>query len=79
MSNVIAIADAYAAVLPRWGFAVSKWVPVPKPSAELELDQPEEYTDSEGNVITHYKTRFGARYARVVEPSGFVLWVQEVT
>lgn len=57
---------------------MSKWVTVPKPLAELEPDNPPEQITPEGNRITHFKTRFGVRYARVVEPSGFVLWLQEV-
>ena len=58
---------------------MSKWVAVPKPSAELEPDLPVEGTDVEGNVVTHFKTKNGVRFARVVDPSGFVLWLQEVT
>lgn len=57
---------------------MTKWVPVPKPVAELELDEPPEAIDVEGHVVTHYKTKFGVRFARVVDPSGFVLWLQEV-
>jgi len=72
------IADAYRDLISSWGFDVSKWVPVPKPVAELELDDPPEQKDSDGREITHFKTRFGVRFARVVEPSGFVLWLQEV-
>jgi hypothetical protein len=55
-----------------------KWVPVPKPVAELFADEPAGHTDAEGNVVTHFKTKFGVRFARVVEPSGFVLWLQEM-
>lgn len=55
-----------------------KWIAVPKPQAELEPDKPDEFTDADGNVVTHLKTKFGVRYARVVEPTGFVLWLQEV-
>ena len=31
-----------------------------------------------GNTIHYYRTRNGVRFARVVEPSGFILWLQEV-
>jgi len=31
-----------------------------------------------GNTIHYYHTRNGVRFARLVEPSGFVLWLQEV-
>jgi hypothetical protein len=76
--QVITIRDAYFNHQVVKELPMSKWVPVPKPAAELELDEPAEHTDAEGNVITHYKTKFGKRYARVVEPTGFVLWLQEV-
>jgi hypothetical protein len=56
----------------------TKWVTVPKPVADLEPDEPSEHTDEQGNTLTHFKTRFGVRYARLVETSGFVLWLQEV-
>ncbi len=57
---------------------MSKWVAVPQPSAELEQEQPGEETSVEGNKITYFRTRFGVRFARVVEPTGFVLWLQEM-
>jgi len=57
---------------------MSKWIAVPKPIAELEPHELAETSDDEGNVITHFKTKFGVHFARVVEPSGFVLWLQEV-
>ncbi len=78
MSATYTVVHAYELPMRRWGVPVSKWVAVPKPGAELEPDKPDETIDVEGNVITHFKTRFGVRYARVVEPSGFVLWLQEV-
>ena len=56
----------------------TKWVTVAKPVAELELDEPAEHTDAEGNTVTHFKTKYGVRFARLVEPSGFILWLQEV-
>ncbi len=57
----------------------ARWVPVPKPVAELELDDRAELINEDGRVVTYYRTKFGVRFARVVEPSGFVLWLQEVT
>jgi hypothetical protein len=74
----LGISYAYERLLSRLGFDMSKWVTVTKPAAELELDKRGEFTDADGNVITHFKTRFGVRFARLVEPSGFVLWLQEV-
>jgi hypothetical protein len=78
MNGVDTITEAYASSLLLRRLGMTKWVAVPKPVAELELDLPAEHTDTEGNVVTHFKTKFGVRYARVVEPSGFVLWLQEV-
>lgn len=78
MSEVYTVQMLYRHVMREWGCPLPKWIAVPKPQAELEPDKPDEATDSEGNVITHFKTRFGVRYARVVEATGFVLWLQEV-
>jgi hypothetical protein len=32
----------------------------------------------EGDEIHYFRTKFGVRFARVVEPTGFVLWLEEV-
>lgn len=78
MREVYTVQRLYRKVMRGWGLPMPKWIAVPKPIAELERDEPAETTDVEGNVITHFKTKFGVRFARVVEPSGFVLWLQEV-
>ena len=78
MTNVYTVLHVYELPMRRWRLPMSKWIAVPKPVAELEPDKPDEEKDVEGNTITHFKTKFGVRYARVVEPSGFVLWLQEV-
>lgn len=75
---LVTVLQVYQWDWPRWGFDVSKWVTTAKPSAELELDPEPERKDEEGNVVTYFRTRFGVRYARVVEPTGFVMWLQEV-
>jgi hypothetical protein len=78
VSAVYTVLHVYELHMVRWRMPVSKWIAVPKPAAELEPDLPEEETDVEGNTITHFKTKNGVRFARVVKPSGFVLWLQEV-
>jgi hypothetical protein len=78
VSAIYTVMNVYEIPLRRWRLPMPKWVAVPKPAAELEPDKPDETTDVEGNVVTHFKTKNGVRFARVVEPSGFVLWLQEV-
>jgi hypothetical protein len=78
VSAVYTVLHVYKLPMRRWRCPVPKWIAVPKPVAELEPDLPEEEKDVDGNVITHFKSKFGVRFARVVEPSGFVLWLQEV-
>lgn len=57
---------------------MSKWVTATQPAAEL-TPQGEQITDSTtGNKVQHFVTKNGVRFAQVVEPSGFVLWLQEV-
>ncbi len=57
---------------------MSKWVATSKPSAEMEPVDPEPVTESDGSTRQIFQTRFGKRFARIVEPGGFVLWLQEV-
>jgi hypothetical protein len=78
VSGIYTVLHVYEVPMLRWRLPMAKWIAVPKPVAELELDKPDESTDAEGNVVTHFKTKFGVRFARVVEPTGFVLWLQEV-
>jgi hypothetical protein len=78
LSAIFTVLHVYEVSMGRWGFKPMAWVAVPKPAAELEPDKPDEATDDQGNVVTHWKTKNGVRFARVVEPSGFVLWLQEV-
>ncbi len=53
-----------------------------EPGADEQLDM---LTDdgtgivlANGVTLHYYHTRNGVRFARLVEPSGFVLWLQEV-
>lgn len=32
----------------------------------------------DGSAVYVFSTRFGARFAKVIEPTGFILWLQEV-
>ncbi len=53
-----------------------------EPGADEQLDRLTSdatgIVTAEGREIHYYHTRNGVRFARVVEPSGFVLWLQEV-
>jgi hypothetical protein len=57
---------------------MTRWVASPKPKAELlpETLEPEKQPD--GTEVQIFSTAFGVRFARVVEPSGFVLWRKEI-
>jgi hypothetical protein len=54
------------------------WVTTAQPSAPLEVEPPGEQDGEDGNKVTIFKTAFGKRFARVVEPTGFIYWLQEV-
>ncbi len=56
-----------------------KWVASPKPTAVLEPVDPDPVTLEDGSTRQIFQTRFGKRFARIVEPSGFVLWLAEVS
>lgn len=53
------------------------WVTTNQPTAELVAEPDGPVTRDDGTVITIFKTRFDKRYAKLVEPSGFILWLQE--
>ncbi len=57
---------------------MAKWVAAPKPTAMLEPVDPEPVNLEDGSTRQIFQTRFGKRFARIVEPSGFVLWLAEV-
>jgi hypothetical protein len=57
---------------------VSKWVTSAQPAAELTPQGEEILDESTGNKVQHFVTKNGVRFARVVEPTGFILWLQEV-
>lgn len=56
-----------------------RWVTTPKPSAELQQESEEPERRDDGALITYFRTKYGVRFAQVVEPTGFVLWLKEVT
>lgn len=58
---------------------MSKWVPVPKPAAQLTPVDPTPVKEPDGKVSQVFITATGKRFVEVVEPNGFVLWLQEVT
>lgn len=53
------------------------WFPEVPGGGKLTADGSGVVMDDEHQVHI-FRTRFGARFARVVEPSGFVLWLKEV-
>jgi hypothetical protein len=59
--------------------AVSKWVPVPKPQAQLTPVEPAPVLEQDGRTSQVFITANGKRFAELVEPTGFVLWLMEVT
>jgi hypothetical protein len=58
---------------------VSRWIPVPPPSAPLEPVDREDVTEGDGRVTRLFATKNGVRFVRITEESGFVYWLQEVT
>jgi hypothetical protein len=57
---------------------VAKWVPVPKPAAQLTAVDPAPVLEPDGRTSQVFITVNGKRFAEVVEPTGFVLWLMEV-
>lgn len=57
---------------------MTHWIAVPKPKAELTAEKPEPEISEDGAKIYFWRTKYGVRYSEIVEPSGFVLWLQEV-
>lgn len=58
--------------------SLAKWVPVPKPAAPLTPVDPKPVLEPDGRYSQVFITVNGKRFVEVVEPSGFVLWLQEV-
>jgi hypothetical protein len=56
-----------------------KWVPTTKPSAPLTAVEPEPTLEDDGRMTQLFQTVNGKRFIEVVYPTGFVLWLQEVT
>lgn len=54
-----------------------RWVTTPKPSAELTAEPGATETREDGVQVFYYHTANGVRFAEVVEPTGFVLWLQQ--
>jgi len=53
------------------------WTVTTQPAAALTIQGREEQATPHGDTVTIFTTAHGARFARVVEPSGFVYWLQE--
>ena len=56
-----------------------RWVPVTKPAAQLTAVDPEPVLENDGRTSQVFITATGKRFAEIVEPTGFVLWLQEVS
>lgn len=54
-----------------------RWVTVSKPSAELTAEPDATEHRADGAQVFYYHTANGVRFAEVVEPTGFVLWLQQ--
>jgi len=57
---------------------MSRWVTTAQPSAELTAEP--EFTEKadDGSTIYYWHTKNGVRFAQRVEPTGFILWLQEI-
>ncbi len=55
-----------------------KWVPVPKPDAELTLVQTDVGSPVAGQTTRLYVTANGVRFARIEDTLGVVNWWQAV-
>ncbi len=58
---------------------MSRWVPVAKPFATLTPVDPVPVLEPDNRTSQVFVTANGKRFAEVVEPSGFVIWLQEVS
>lgn len=57
---------------------MSRWIPVPPPDAPLEPVDRAEVPEDNGDITRVFRTTRGVRFVKIVEPSGFVYWMQEV-
>lgn len=54
------------------------WVTTAQPSAALTPTPEGEQDTPHGDKVTIFATVTGKRFARVVEPTGFIYWLQEI-
>ncbi len=57
---------------------MARWTTVAQPSAELTVERGPVRDEADKTTVTYYATAKGKRFAKVVEDSGFVFWMQEV-
>ena len=57
---------------------MSRWVPVPVPTAPLEPVDREEVAEDDGRLTRVFQSKNGVRFVRISEISGFTYWLQEV-
>jgi len=56
-----------------------RWIAEPKPAADLIAIDLEPVERGDGGTVQLYRTGNGIVHARVVEPSGLVIWLQKVS
>lgn len=57
---------------------MSRWIPVPPPTAQLEPIDREDVHEPDGRETRLFQTLRGVRFVRIAEESGYVYWLQEV-
>jgi hypothetical protein len=56
----------------------TKWIATPQPAAQLFPEPGLPVKDDADRVWHFFRTTFGVRFARVVEPNGLVIWRKEI-
>ena len=57
---------------------MTRWVTSPKPKADLTPAPQTPGVDQNGTRYEYFTTKFGVRFVRITEPSGFTYWRKEV-
>ena len=56
---------------------MARWVTTAQPSAALTPEPAATETLADGTKVFYYHTANGVRFAERVEPTGFVIWLQQ--
>lgn len=57
---------------------MTRWVTSPKPKADLTPQGPPYKDFTDGLLYEYFTTKYGVRFVRITEPSGFTYWRKEV-